>query len=71
MKLRDLLRRIGEEGAVLVRHGSNHDWYRNVITGIMEAVPRHRARWSRSNRQAARQGRHGMLRRKESRSAMP
>ena len=42
MKLRDLLRRIGEEGAVLVRHGSNHDWYRNVITGIMEAVPRHR-----------------------------
>ena len=42
MKLRDLLRRIADEGAVLVRHGSDHDWYRNVITGVMEAVPRHR-----------------------------
>jgi len=42
MKFRDLVRRIGEEGAVLVRHGHDHDWYRNVITGRMEAVPRHR-----------------------------
>ena len=42
MKHRVLLRRIAEEGAVFVRHGSDHDWYRNVITGIMEAVPRHR-----------------------------
>ena len=42
MKLRDLLRRIAEEGAQLVRHGADHDWYRNVITGKMAAVPRHR-----------------------------
>lgn len=42
MKFRDLVRRIREEGAVLVRHGHDHDWYRNVITGRMEAVPRHR-----------------------------
>lgn len=41
MKLRVLLRRIADEGAVLVRHGSDHDWYRNVITGNMAAVPRH------------------------------
>lgn len=42
MKRRDLLRRIRDEGCALVRHGSDHDWYRNVITGAMEAVPRHR-----------------------------
>lgn len=42
MKFRDLVRRLDEEGCVLVRHGSDHDWYRNVITGRMQAVPRHR-----------------------------
>lgn len=42
MKLRDLVRRLDDEGCVFVRHGSNHDWYRNVITGAMDAVPRHR-----------------------------
>ena len=42
MKLRVLLRRIADEGAVFVRHGSDHDWYRNVITGNMASVPRHR-----------------------------
>lgn len=42
MKFRDLIRRITEEGATLVRHGSDHDWYRNVITGVLDAVPRHR-----------------------------
>ena len=42
MKFRDLVRKLGEEGAVLVRHGHDHDWYRSVITGRMEAVPRHR-----------------------------
>ena len=42
MKFRDLIRKIVEEGATLVRHGHDHDWYRNVITGRMEAVPRHR-----------------------------
>ena len=42
MKFRDLVKRLSDEGATLVRHGSDHDWYRNVITGVMEAVPRHR-----------------------------
>lgn len=42
MKLRDLVRQIEEDGAAFVRHGHDHDWYRNVITGRMAAVPRHR-----------------------------
>jgi len=42
MKVRDLIRVITDEGAVLVRNGHDHDWYRNVITGRMVAVPRHR-----------------------------
>lgn len=41
MKRRDLLHRLVDEGCVLVRHGAGHDLYRNVITGKMEAVPRH------------------------------
>jgi hypothetical protein len=29
-------------GAVFVRHGGDHDYYRNLATGIAEAVLRHR-----------------------------
>lgn len=42
MKVRDLIRAISDEGATLVRHGHDHDWYRKVITGRMAAIPRHR-----------------------------
>lgn len=42
MKFRDLVRQVEENGAAFVRHGHDHDWYRNVITGRMAAVPRHR-----------------------------
>jgi predicted RNA binding protein YcfA (HicA-like mRNA interferase family) len=42
MKQVDLIRIITTNGAVFVRHGSNHDWYRNPNTGVSEAVPRHR-----------------------------
>ena len=42
MKRLDLIRRIEDDGAVFVRHGSEHDWYRNVITGALQPVPRHR-----------------------------
>ena len=42
MKRLDLIRRIEDDGAVFVRHGADHDWYRNVITGAMQPVPRHR-----------------------------
>jgi hypothetical protein len=42
MKRVDLVRRVEEEGAAFVRHGSSHDMYRNVITGVIEMIPRHR-----------------------------
>jgi len=42
MKRLDLLRIIEKNGAVFIRHGSDHDWYKNPNTGIAEAIPRHR-----------------------------
>jgi predicted RNA binding protein YcfA (HicA-like mRNA interferase family) len=42
MKQVDLIRIITANGAVFVRHGGDHDYYRNLATGIAEAVPRHR-----------------------------
>lgn len=42
MKRLDLLRRVADEGAVFIRHGADHDVYRNVITGVIESIPRHR-----------------------------
>ncbi|WP_010262111.1 type II toxin-antitoxin system HicA family toxin [Treponema primitia] len=42
MKQSDLIKTITKNGAVFIRHGSSHDWYRNLKTGISEAVPRHR-----------------------------
>jgi len=38
----DLVRTIEGVGCELIRHGGNHDWYRNPITGVAQAVPRHR-----------------------------
>jgi predicted RNA binding protein YcfA (HicA-like mRNA interferase family) len=42
MKRTDLIRKLEEDGCVLIRHGGNHDWYRNPKTGMSQAVPRHR-----------------------------
>ena len=42
MKRIDLIKIIEKNGAVFIRHGSSHDWYKNFKTGIAEAVPRHR-----------------------------
>ena len=42
MKRLDLIRIIEKNGAVFIRHGSDHDWYKNHITGIAESIPRHR-----------------------------
>ena len=42
MKRRDLIARIREEGCVLVRTVGRHDFWRNVITGECQPVPRHR-----------------------------
>lgn len=42
MKRLDLFRALEAAGCVLVRHGGRHDWYRNPVTGVCQAVPRHR-----------------------------
>ena len=42
MKRRDLVKMIEGFGCVLIRHGGNHDWYRNPETGMSQPVPRHR-----------------------------
>ena len=42
MKRRDLIKQIEGFGSILIRHGGNHDWYRNPTTGISQPVPRHR-----------------------------
>jgi len=41
MKRRDLIRRLEEQGCILVRHGANHDWYTNPVTKKSQPVPRH------------------------------
>jgi predicted RNA binding protein YcfA (HicA-like mRNA interferase family) len=41
LKRRELVRRIGKAGAVLIRHGGKHDWYQNPKTRMSQAVPRH------------------------------
>ena len=42
MKRADLLARLRDEGCVLVRTVGKHDFWRNVITGACQPVPRHR-----------------------------
>ena len=42
MKRTDLVRNLEEGGCLLIRHGGNHDWYRNSKTGVSQPVPRHR-----------------------------
>jgi mRNA interferase HicA len=41
MKRVDRVRKLEEAGCELVRHGGNHDWYRNTATGASQPVPRH------------------------------
>jgi len=42
MKRLDLIKTIEKNGAIFIRHGSDHDWYKNPSTGTSESVPRHR-----------------------------
>ncbi|MBW2118864.1 MAG: type II toxin-antitoxin system HicA family toxin [Deltaproteobacteria bacterium] len=41
MKRNELLRLIKSNGCVFVRHGGNHDWYRNPQSGISQPIARH------------------------------
>ena len=36
------IRKLEEEGCLLIRHGGRHDWYQNPKTGVSQPVPRHR-----------------------------
>ena len=42
MKRRELIKRIGAMGCVLIRHGKRHDWYQNPVTKTAQPVPRHK-----------------------------
>jgi hypothetical protein len=52
MKRLDLVRRLEEEGCVLLRHGSRHDIYHNPLTGHSEPLPRHREIEDKNGREA-------------------
>jgi mRNA interferase HicA len=41
VKRRDLIRKIEEHGALLIRHGGKHDWHQNPQTRVCQPVPRH------------------------------
>ncbi|MFW6147881.1 MAG: type II toxin-antitoxin system HicA family toxin [Thermodesulfobacteriota bacterium] len=41
MKRKELLKTLKAIGCVFVRHGANHDWYRNPQTGKSQPIPRH------------------------------
>jgi hypothetical protein len=34
VKRRELIQKIEQEGAVLIRHGGKHDWYQNPVTKV-------------------------------------
>lgn len=42
MKRVDPIRKLEEEGCLLIRHGGRHDWYQNPEAGVSQPVPRHR-----------------------------
>jgi predicted RNA binding protein YcfA (HicA-like mRNA interferase family) len=39
MKRAELIRKLENAGCVLIRHGGNHDWYRNPKVGVSQPVP--------------------------------
>ncbi len=41
MKRKDLIKKILEAGAVFVRHGGSHDWYKKPNTKVSQPIPRH------------------------------
>lgn len=42
MKREELIKIINSIGCIFVRHGSNHDWYKNPKTGKSQPIPRHK-----------------------------
>ena len=42
MKRKELIKTITSMGCVFVRHGGNHDWYKNFQSGKSQPIPRHK-----------------------------
>ena len=40
MKRVELVKKLGERGCILVRHGGRHDWYQNPKTNVSQPVLR-------------------------------
>ncbi|MBC2695073.1 MAG: type II toxin-antitoxin system HicA family toxin [Desulfobacteraceae bacterium] len=41
MKRKKLIKTIKSNGCFFVRHGANHDWYKNSQSGKSQPIPRH------------------------------
>jgi mRNA interferase HicA len=41
LKRKQLIKAIISNGGIFVRHGANHDWYKNPQTGKNQAITRH------------------------------
>lgn len=41
MKRKHLVKKLTDKGCILVRHGSQHDLYKNPATGKTQPIPRH------------------------------
>ena len=41
MKRKELLKKLNQSGCIFVRHGRNHDLYKNPVTGKKQPIPRH------------------------------
>jgi hypothetical protein len=42
MKRRDLEKHLRQHACSLLRHGADHDYWRNAKTGAIDMIPRHR-----------------------------
>jgi len=42
LKRKYLIKTLESKGCVFVRHGGNHDWYKNPQTGQSQPIPRHK-----------------------------
>jgi len=41
LKRKELIKIIKSKGCVFIRHGGNHDWYKNLQSGKSQPIPRH------------------------------
>ncbi len=42
MKRNELIKKIEDNGCILIRHGGRHDWYQNPKTTVSQPIPRQR-----------------------------